>query len=114
MIHKYIGNIFGKLFIIFLRRNDTSKEFKDRLVSLLPIQLYRFNREIMLECFQVIRDLDYLNDYLFHEHFHILFWRRHKWFGVKGMHTIVNHLFDMKKHVFLIKIRTNQSSFKHL
>ncbi|KAL4433386.1 hypothetical protein ABPG74_017490 [Tetrahymena malaccensis] len=85
-IHKFNAKSFAYTYIAYLEdTNRSSEEFRKKLVELLPIHLHQMNPNQLTRCFELTFERGYMNEYLFEQHFHVLYWRRNVWFGVNNI-----------------------------
>ncbi|EGR34585.1 hypothetical protein IMG5_006460 [Ichthyophthirius multifiliis] len=83
---KFNHKAFGYCFIAFLEKeNRCTEEFKNKLQELLPIHLHQMTPNHVTQCFELCIQNNLLNEYLFEQHFHMLFWRRNVWFGPENI-----------------------------
>lgn len=74
---------FLSVFYAFMKRDNS--EVKKKMVELLPKYLREISPDNVLKCFHVLKEQQFMNDYLYEEHFHQMFWTRLKWFGDKNI-----------------------------
>lgn len=90
-LHKFSTKAFAFAYRVFLENTSTcSEEFRQKFVQLLPVHLHAMTPTMMTSCFEITHTRGYLNEYLFEQHFHVLFWRRNVWFGADNLVKILN------------------------
>ncbi|KRX10467.1 hypothetical protein PPERSA_08769 [Pseudocohnilembus persalinus] len=94
-MHKFTAKGFGYVYISFLEANQGTQEFKETLASRLPIHIHKMNQQLIAKCFEQTVENKLMNDHLFDNHFHILFWRRLQWFGAQYP-TIINGMVQLQ------------------
>jgi hypothetical protein len=53
----------------------------------------------MAMCWDVLIEQEQMNDYLFHEHFIMLIWKRHIWFGVRYLAHFISAFVNQKAYL---------------
>lgn len=84
------GRHFAAFFLHLMETESVPDSMKVELCKLLPRELGRFNQEDLAKAFTLVIKYDLLSDHLWHNHFHILFWRRTLWLGLKSMAEIID------------------------
>lgn len=89
------GRHFAAFFLHLMEAESTSDELRLELCKLLPRELGRFNQEDLANAFTLVIKHDLLSDHMWHNHFHILFWRRTLWLGLKNIATIIDGMINI-------------------
>jgi hypothetical protein len=66
---------------------------------------------MITNCFEETIKNDLLTEYLFESHFHVLFWRRNKWFGPSNYCKIIRAYVE-KKHEVIDKEKKKKANTK--
>lgn len=77
----------------------TNSQIKTRLVDLLPVHLHRLSAKNIALCWDLCVQQSLLSKYLFEEHFIMLVWKRHTWFGVKYLAHFINELVNRQAYL---------------
>jgi hypothetical protein len=102
------GKDFATFYMHLMKSESTSDDMKIELTKLLPRELRRFSPEHMTEAFKLVVDHDLLSEHLWHNHFHIIFWRKNLWIGLRNFPDIIEY---MVKIEFLEEVEWWNESF---
>lgn len=86
------GRHFAAFFVNLMKRPETDEALKLELAKLLPRELWRFNPKETAEAFKLIVDHDMLSEHLWHNHFHLIFWRKSLWLGLPNFALIIRYM----------------------
>ncbi|KAM3144505.1 hypothetical protein pb186bvf_003374 [Paramecium bursaria] len=104
---------FAQNYVIFLndKKQRVTPEFRKELSLLLPIHLYHISGKKVAECFRLTYVHNLMNEYLFDEHLHHIFWKRLNFFLQEGAFPQMLKLFREAKYEvlnLLIQIQTDE------
>lgn len=102
------GKDFATFYLWLMKSDKTSDEMKIELCKLLPRELRRFSPEHTTEAFKLVVDHDLLSEHLWHNHFHMIFWRKNLWIGLNNFPDIIDY---MVKIDFLEEVEWWNESF---
>ena len=85
------GRNFAIFYVELMKRNIPD-ELRVELTKLLPRELWRFNPDDFTRAFKLVIDNNLLGERLWHNHFHIILWRRTLWLGLRNMPDIIDYL----------------------
>lgn len=93
LIHPSLkGKYFGYFFVDLLSRPDCSEELKVEMTKLLPRELETFSANDITASFKIVVDNDLLNERLWHNHFHIIFWRKPRFLRLENFPTLIDYM----------------------
>ena len=103
IIHRLKRQGFGAVYIAFMENNERStREFRERLASLIPIHVRRMNPKIFTRCFDLTLKQGLMSEYLFDQHFFMMIWKRNHWYGPNNYPTIIKGLLQHEYTVSFI------------
>lgn len=102
------GKDFATFYMHLMTSEATLDETKIELTKLLPRELRRFSPDHTTEAFKLVVDHDLLSDHLWHNHFHMIFWRKNLWIGLRNFPDIIDY---MVKIEFLEEVEWWNESF---
>ena len=76
-----------------------SKDFKLKLMEQLPRKIKNMNPGCITKIFELTIKNGLLTEYLFEDHFYLLFWRRNVWFGPKCYPSILKSFVEINHSV---------------
>lgn len=89
------GRNFAAFFLHLMETESTSDELRVELCKLLPRELARFNQDDLAKAFTLVIKYDLLSEHMWHNHFHILFWRRTLWLGIKNLSIVIDGMINI-------------------
>ncbi len=93
MVHPSLkGRYFGYLFVDLLSRPDCSEELKVEMTKLLPRELESFSPNDIAASFKIVVDNDLLNERLWHNHYHIILWRKPRFLRLENYPTLIDNM----------------------
>lgn len=84
------GKEFGIFYVDLLSRPECPEEMKIEMTKILPRELRNFSKNECVKAFQIVVENDLLNERLWHNHFHIIFWRRPRWIGAHNFSKVID------------------------
>lgn len=94
-VHKIRPKGFGATFICFTAESDRcTREYKERLASLLPVHLRRMNPTLFTRCFELAIKDKLMTEYLFDDHFFWVIWKKSTWLGGQNYPKIIRGLIE--------------------
>lgn len=75
-----------------MRDQKTPIDIIEKLTSVLPRELERFNPLELAQSFKNVVDRDLLTEHLWHNHFQLLFWKKVLWIGLGNLSTIIDYM----------------------
>lgn len=91
LIHPSLkGKYFGYFYVDLLSRPDCTEELKIEMTKLLPRELESFSPNDIAASFKIVVDNDLLNERLWHNHFHIIFWRKPRFLRLENFPTLID------------------------
>lgn len=92
-VHKIQGKGLAATFVCFISEPDRcTREYKERLASLLPIRLKNMNPSMVTTCFELAIKENLMSDYLFDANFFVMIWRKNTWFGASNYPRLIDAL----------------------
>ena len=94
-VHRLKGKGLGLTFIVFCSEPDRcTREYKERLASLLPIHIQTMNPDVFTKCFELVLKENLMTDYLFHDNFFMVIWKKSAWLGERNYPTLIRGLLE--------------------